>query len=221
MLRERLHQHGFASAEAILSAAEMKALSAQLEAGDGRPGQRERLVEPWCADLADRLRHHPVLAPVLAPDLVALQCICFEKSAELNWLVSVHQDLSFPVQGHTAHPDWKAWSSKGGTTYVQPPVPVLDQLLAVRLHLDACGAGDGPLVVVPGSHRQGVIAPEVAVSLRAQEKACPAAAGDALLMRPLLLHRSSKALGSSRRRVLHFVLGPRHLLDGMGWKHVT
>ena len=142
----------------------------------------------------------------------------FRKIPNLNWLVAVHQDLGFPVEGHTAHPGWKAWSVKGGTTYVQPPLPVLEQLLAVRVHLDPCGLDDGPLVVVPGSHRHGVVAPDEAIALRAREAPCPAAPGDAVLMRPLLLHRSSKARGDSRRRVLHFVFGPRGLPDGMAWQ---
>ncbi|MFP8776962.1 phytanoyl-CoA dioxygenase family protein [Hydrogenophaga sp. RWCD_12] len=219
MLRQQLDRQGHTLVPAILSAAEAQRLSGLIDAPAGKPGQRERLVEGWCADLALGLRHHQALAPALAPDAVALQCICFEKSADLNGLVAVHQDLGFPVKGHTAHPAWKAWSVKDGTTYVQPPLPVLEQLLAVRVHLDPCGLNDGPLVVVPGSHRQGVVAPDEAIALRAEEELCPAALGDALLMRPLLLHRSSKARGQSRRRVLHFVFGPRQLPDGIAWLH--
>jgi hypothetical protein len=36
-------------------------------------------------------------------------------------------------------------------------------------------------------------------------------------MRPLLLHASSKATGTSRRRVLHFVFGPPDLPLGLAW----
>jgi hypothetical protein len=38
-----------------------------------------------------------------------------------------------------------------------------------------------------------------------------------MLMRPLLLHASSRASGASRRRVLHFVFGPRELPFGLAW----
>ena len=38
-----------------------------------------------------------------------------------------------------------------------------------------------------------------------------------MLMRPLLLHASSKATGASRRRVLHFVFGPPALPHGLAW----
>jgi hypothetical protein len=38
-----------------------------------------------------------------------------------------------------------------------------------------------------------------------------------MAMRPLLLHASSKATGSSRRRVLHFLFGPPALPFGLEW----
>jgi hypothetical protein len=37
-------------------------------------------------------------------------------------------------------------------------------------------------------------------------------------MRPLLLHASSKGSGTSARRVLHFVFGPRQLPHGLAWE---
>lgn len=42
-----------------------------------------------------------------------------------------------------------------------------------------------------------------------------------LLMRPLALHASSKATGSSRRRVLHFVYGPLALPYGLRWPSIA
>ena len=103
--------------------------------------------------------------------------------------------------------------------FVQAPVAVLEQLVAVRVHLDACSERDGPLQFVPGSHRTGRISADDA---RQQRKAgpivsCPLARGDVLAMRPLVLHASSKAEGESRRRVLHFVFGPRELPYGLSW----
>jgi hypothetical protein len=41
----------------------------------------------------------------------------------------------------------------------------------------------------------------------------------AMLMQPLLLHASSKATGTSRRRVLHFLFGPPALPCGLAWPH--
>jgi hypothetical protein len=47
----------------------------------------------------------------------------------------------------------------------------------------------------------------------------PASATDALLMKPLILHASSKATSGARRRVLHFVYGPKVLPFGLRWQH--
>jgi hypothetical protein len=38
-------------------------------------------------------------------------------------------------------------------------------------------------------------------------------------MKPLILHASSKASSGERRRVLHFVFGPRALPLGLAWQH--
>ena len=44
---------------------------------------------------------------------------------------------------------------------------------------------------------------------------------DALLMRPLLVHASSKATAPAQRRVLHFLFGPAHLPDGLRWNRAV
>ena len=48
----------------------------------------------------------------------------------------VHQDLSIPVREKVPHPALSGWSLKQGTCFVQPPLDVLQQLVAVRVHLD-------------------------------------------------------------------------------------
>jgi hypothetical protein len=47
------------------------------------------------------------------------------------------------------------------------------------------------------------------------EEAAPVARGGALVMRPLILHASSKATEPTQRRVLHFVFGPKELPLGV------
>jgi ectoine hydroxylase-related dioxygenase (phytanoyl-CoA dioxygenase family) len=186
-------------------------------------GTRCLLPLAWCAALACRLRLHPALSGLIPAGHVAVQCTYFEKSASRNWLVPIHQDLSIPVACRVDAPGLRGWSEKEGALFVQAPAELLAQLVAVRVHLDACGADDGPLRVLPGSHRLGLVAPEAAVLARnaAAEVTCEAAPGDALVMRPLLLHASSKASGQSRRRVLHFVFGPPLLTHGLAWRQAV
>jgi hypothetical protein len=46
---------------------------------------------------------------------------------------------------------------------------------------------------------------------------CVQQSGDALAMRPLALHASSKATGTRKRRVLHILFGPPQLPFGLQW----
>lgn len=217
MKRADFDRDGFALVVQVLSPQECAQAASQVTV-DGA-GTRCLLSRPWCAALAGRLRVHPAIAALMAPDMVAVQCTYFEKSADRNWLVPIHQDLSIPVLARVSDPGLSGWSIKEGVQYVRAPLDVLTQLVAVRIHLDPCGAEDGPLRVVPGSHMRGVIGDEQAFALRAThgETECVAPAGAALVLRPLLLHASSKGSGTSARRVLHFVFGPRELSHGLRW----
>lgn len=209
-------RHGFAVVPAVADAGQCARYAAQVSA-DGSAGSRTLLSQAWCAELADSLASAPELRGVLPLGHVAVQCTFFEKSGSVNWLVPVHQDLSIPVRERVDDTILRGWSRKEDGWYVQPPAGLLEQMVAVRLHLDPCGVADGAVHVVPGSHLQGAISPQDAVSMRQDEVACLAAVGDVLVMRPLLLHRSSKATGNSRRRVLHFLFGPAELPHGLEW----
>lgn len=215
---------GFALVTGVLPANECEVIAARVSpriAISG--GTRCLLGQSWCTSLAERLRMHPVLSRLVPAQFVAVQCTYFEKSAARNWLVPVHQDLSIPVAERIADPSLRGWSEKEGSIFVQAPIAVLEQLVAVRVHLDSCTEQDGPLRVVPGTQGRGRIEPEEAAAIRdaATEVACCAHRGEALVLRPLLLHASSKATGTSRRRVLHFLFGPRDLPNGLRWQHAV
>lgn len=220
--RRHFSSEGFAVNSRVLTDAECERI-ALLVPSNGRPGSRCLLEEAWCAELAGTIRLHDALAPHVPRAHVAVQCTCFEKSDASNWLVPMHQDLGIPVAGKVPHPRLSGWSEKEGVQYVQAPVSLLRQLVAVRLHLDACGEADGPLKVVPGSHRLGRFSAAQASLMRhgCGEIACPVPRGSAMVMRPLLLHASSKSRGEGRRRVLHFLFGPRSLPFGLHWRHVA
>ncbi len=209
---------GFALLPPLLSEAELADIEAAMTRHAG-VGSRELLAEPWCADLACRLQADARLGGAIPRTHVAVQCTSFEKSVERNWLVPVHQDLAIPVAARVEHAALAGWSNKAGTWFVQPPDSLLEQLVAVRLHVDACGVDDGPLTVVAGSHVLGRLADDEAIAWRDAHGtcACPVARGGAMLMRPLLLHAPSKATGRSRRRVLHFLFGPSALPFGLRW----
>lgn len=213
---------GFLHMAGLMPATRCAELALCCEGAAESAGARHLLDFAWCRDLVADLRNNDALRAVLPAAYVAVQCSLFRKSADCNWKVALHQDLSIPVAARLEAAEWGGWSVKDGVDFVQPPVQVLEQLLALRLHLDDCGPDDGPLSVVPGSHRHGRLDAETSRTLRSQSglSPCLAQRGDALLLRPLLLHASSRSTGSSQRRVLHFVFGPRELPQGLRW-HTT
>jgi hypothetical protein len=183
-------------------------------------GSRRLLDEAWCAHLAGALRGDARIRSLLPRNAVAVQCTLFDKSPTKNWLVTLHQDLSIPVSSRVDSPECSGWSEKEGQLYVQPPVSVLERLVAVRVHLDDCPAESGALRVVPHSHTEGRVDPTQAEALRQQqgETVVPIAQGGVLVIRPLILHASSKATSQTPRRVLHFVFGPPKLPLGLEWR---
>lgn len=199
------------------------AIAAIGSSASGSPGTRSLLAHDWCRSLAATLRAHPAIGAMIPAGHVAVQCTYFEKSLDQNWLVPIHQDLSIPVREQVAHPALRGWSEKEGSLFVQPPADLLEQLFAVRVHLDPCLDADGPLQCVPGTHLLGRIDAASAVRLKQAGPVFSASVerGGVLAMRPLVLHASSKATGTSRRRVLHLVFGPSTLPYGLQWELVA
>jgi hypothetical protein len=211
---------GFAVISGVASPAECDAAVGQaaLAASDAA-GSRTLLSMPWCAALAQAIRNHRAVRALLPEKPVAVQCTYFEKSESQNWLVAIHQDLCIPVQERIDAATCSAWSVKEGVLFVQPPATVLEAVVAVRLHLDESTASNGPLRVVPGSHRHGRLTSAQVQAARheSREITCTVPKGGVLVMRPLLLHGSSKAKVSAPRRVLHFVFGAPALPLGLTW----
>jgi len=211
---------GYAVVPGIVSDEQIRALSKQItRAANATNGRRKLLNESWCNDLAVQLQADPQLSPMLPTHAQVVQCTLFVKSVEKNWLVSLHQDLSIPVSERVDSTQCSGWSQKEGDLFVQPPISVLQDVVAFRVHLDDCDEGNGALRVVPGSHRLGRLTTSAAIRERDHrgERTVAVPRGGILAMRPLLLHASSKASSDAPRRVLHFVFGPPDLPEGLSW----
>jgi ectoine hydroxylase-related dioxygenase (phytanoyl-CoA dioxygenase family) len=204
---------GFSTVEAILIEPEIASLLEQLP--QVRAGMRNLLTLPFVSALA----HHPKLLQavqaVLGRNAFPFKATFFDKNPDANWLVPWHQDLTIPVDRQIEHPDWGPWSTKAGVLFVQPPTPVLEGILAVRVHLDSCLPNNGPLKVLPKTHQMGRLSPAQIVELRHQipARTCAVNAGDVVLMRPLILHASSKSSIEGHRRVIHFEYAAQQLKD--------
>jgi ectoine hydroxylase-related dioxygenase (phytanoyl-CoA dioxygenase family) len=160
-----------------------------------------------------------VLAPILGAEFLAVRGILFDKTPGANWKVGWHQDLSIAVKNRADVPGFGPWSQKAGVTHVQPPREILEQMLTIRLHLDECDESNGPLRVLPGSHKRGKMTPQEIKQYRSETEPvlCVSPLGGALLMRPLLLHASSPATSPNHRRVLHIEFAAKRLPGSLEW----
>ena len=130
-----------------------------------------------------------------------------------------HQDLTVAARERVDLPGYGPWTDKAGVPHVQPPVEVLEQMLAIRVHLDPCSAENGPVRVIDGTHRFGRLAAEAIDQIRADrsESVCVAAEGALLAFRPLLLHASSPATRPDHRRVIHIEYAAQSLASPLVW----
>ncbi|ALG69551.2 phytanoyl-CoA dioxygenase family protein [Beggiatoa leptomitoformis] len=222
MIQPSLTTAGFVLVPSVFSPIECETFATNIpKITPTSAGTRSLLSLAWCAEIVQRLRAHPILTSILSSNIVAVQCTYFEKSLSRNWLVSFHQDLSIPVAYRVEHPQLQGWSEKESGLFVQAPAALLAEMLAIRIHLDPCLAEDGALRVISGSHLLGRLNPQKIVTQRntmQKEIICVAEQGSALVMRPLLLHASSKSSGTGLRRVLHFLFAPKDVLYGLQWR---
>jgi hypothetical protein len=170
-----------------------------------RAGARHLMAHPAVRSFAARHELLAIARSFIGPGALPYRATLFEKSGRRNWLVVWHQDTTLPLAAKTDSPEWGPWSRKEGVLYAQAPAWALEKIVALRIHLDASTATTGPLRVLPGSHRWGVLSDDE-VFRRARENPaveCVAARGSVLAMRPLLIHASSKAERDEPRRVLH------------------
>ena len=165
---------------------------------------------------------HAIVSSALGPAAFAVRGLLFDKTAEANWTVPWHQDLSIAVRSRVPIPDYGPWTVKAGVTHVQPPFRILERMVTLRFQLDPGSANQGPLRVVPGSHLGGRLdAASTREWLEHREAvSCLVPAGGVLVMRPLLLHASSPSVEvdlSSHRRVIHIEFAADPLPGGLEW----
>ena len=174
---------------------------------------------PSVAVLARSVAVRSLVEPVLGPGAKLVRSILFNKNSDTNWQVAWHQDLAIAVASQEEIDGYASWSVKDGVVHVQPPVHVLENMLVVRLHLDAADATNGALWVSPRSHRVGRLRASDAAGAAEQhgKHLCAVQAGDALLFRPLILHASRKATSKKPRRVVHLEFATASLPIPLAW----
>ena len=181
---------------------------------------RNLLESPVICDFAASPVMRRLVTPIIGAGAFAVRGIFFDKTPGANWKVNWHQDLAIAARERRDAAGFGAWSEKAGVVHVQPPPELLARMITIRVHLDDCPPENGPLRVLPGSHRGGRLR-DADISdwrRRTAEIVCAVPRGGAMLMRPLLLHASSPSEHPARRRVLHLEYADENLPDGLQWR---
>jgi hypothetical protein len=183
------------------------------------PGERNLLDVPVIRRLARSRAIRSVMEPVMGSNCFAVRGVLFNKTGVANWKVAWHQDCVIAVAEPKEVPGWGPWSIKAGVHHVRPNSDLMSNMMAIRIHVDECGTDNGPLRVLPGSHTRGFLSDtQIQDWPKENAIACTARRGDAVLMRPLLLHSSSAAKAPSSRRIVHLEFAAEELPDGVRWR---
>jgi hypothetical protein len=190
-----------------------------LRTDDGSIYGARNLLELW-PGVVDRVLTpmvRGVIQSVLDGDCGLVRVLFFDKPPEHSWALPWHRDLRVAVKDNSLPSiEFGKPSLKYGIPHLEAPPWLLERMITLRLHLDAVTEENGPLRVLPGSHRHSSMGEPDSERV----KTILADAGDALLMRPLLSHSSNHSLpGCARhRRILHFEFAAvRDLPDGIVW----
>jgi hypothetical protein len=160
-----------------------------------------------------------IAATILGPGCRAVRAILFDKTARTNWSLAWHQDRTICVRRRIEVDGFGPWTMKGGMHHVAPPFDVLARMVTVRVHLDNVPATNAPLLIAPGSHRDGRVPVEAIADVvrRRGIRACVAAAGDIWAYATPILHASDAAAEPTHRRVLQLDFAAEELPGGLEW----
>ena len=152
-------------------------------------------------------------------DAKPVKAFILDKTSTSNWGLDWHQDLKITVKEKKEAEGYYNWTTEAGITHVVPPVNVLQNMTALRIHLDDCNEKNGAMWVLPGTHRQGIIDLQDVPAMLQGTKiyTCNAVKGSVMLMSQLLLHKSPYSLSEMPRRVLHIEYSAEELDAGLGW----
>jgi len=221
MWKLNIEQHGFAIIPNVLSSEEIVGLGLLFEnapAKRSRAGVRHAMGIPEVASLARGKELKNIAQTILGSNALPFRATLFDKSPASNWLVVWHQDTALPLRERREQTGWGPWSIKDRVLYAHAPARALEEILALRVHLDDSTESNGPLRVLPCTHRSGVLTDDQihANAGKILAETCLASSGCVLAMRPLIVHSSSKSSSASPRRVLHIeYASSRVLADGM------
>lgn len=201
-----MEESGFEICNGVFNADECNLLINRINRSTNKsaPGIRNLMSNRAVRTIANDRRLSAFAGSFFGRQVVPFKATLFSKTGKANWLVAWHQDTALPVERVPDREGWGPSSVKNGVAFVHAPTEALSKILALRIHLDASTESNGPLRVIPGSHKKRLIDDkEFYEWMRRKAVTCCVGKGGVIAMSPLLIHASSKCLRDEPRRVLH------------------
>lgn len=223
ILAEQFHLKGFCIARNLVSQKTIEKIKLDVEsAALELPKYGLRQAQHHFSSIAQLTQNPEIIElaeQLCGPTVSLVRVIWFDKTADKNWLVSWHQDKTIAVSQRVEVDGWGPWSVKDGVVHVQPDLTILERMVTFRVHLDDSDGDNGCLKVIEKSHHCGLLTQtEIDDKVRlAQPFECVVKAGDAVLMKPHILHASAKAVNPDRRRVVHIEYCSAPLPSKLQW----
>jgi ectoine hydroxylase-related dioxygenase (phytanoyl-CoA dioxygenase family) len=172
---------------------------------------------PTAFDLIFTDKLNAVIRQVIGDNCFVVKSIYFDKPETSNWYVSYHQDLTISVDKKLELENFGPWTTKQNQFAVQPPTDILENITAIRIHLDDTDENNGALRVIPKSHLKKIYRPETINWTEETETTCNVRQGGIMLMKPLTLHSSSRTTNNKKRRVIHIEFSNIELPKALQW----
>lgn len=225
---KEIEEFGFATVPQMIDSKQIENLIAELsetnnsfdEKIGSSYGVRNLLnLSPEVRMLTESRKVKDLIESILGKSAQPVRAIFFDKTPDANWKVPWHQDLTIAVKEKRETTGFSAWTIKAGINHVQPPVPILEKMLAIRIHLDDADETNGVLKVLSGSHKNGRLGASEIQNSKSINRTilCKVERGSAFLMRPLLVHSSSSGTNPAHRRVIHIEFSAENLPNGLKW----
>ena len=163
----------------------------------------------------DKLKE--LITELFGQNFFVTKSIYFDKPEQSNWFVAYHQDLTISVDKKIELKNFGPWTVKQNQFAVQPPLEFLENNFTIRIHLDNTDENNGALKVIPKSHLKGIYRAETINWETETETICNTLKGGIMIMKPLLLHSSSRTTNNLKRRVIHIEFSNKELNNGLNW----
>ncbi|MFC6267209.1 phytanoyl-CoA dioxygenase family protein [Frigoriflavimonas asaccharolytica] len=226
--RQKIEEEGFTIINDVFSTDEVEGILKKIDEADSeKPTFRKsdnlfairqflkEIPEIQKSIFTEKLKK--IIFELFGNDYFVTKSIYFDKPEQSNWFVAYHQDLTISVDKKLEIDGFGPWTTKQNQFAVQPSLDFLEDNFTIRIHLDNTNEENGALKIIPRSHLKGIYRAETIDWKTETEVSCNTEKGGIMIMKPLLLHASSRTTNNEKRRVIHIEFGNKELTNGLNY----